>query len=260
MVSYQIFSADSRFEYVMVLKSLGPLGGDVYLIDRACRGAGTHEDLLTEILIGRSNSEIHMLKETYRRTYNKDLTAVIRGELSMKTERMFNMVLAGTRDEAAFVNQQQVQQDVEALYRAGAGKIGTDEIAICGILTQRSDQHLQAIAQAFPARHRVSLSHMVQSEFSGHMKEALLHIAQGAEQDGHGVYRDTNLLEAAMAGMGTKDERLCYRIVRYHWNRPRFNAIKNQYQQLYRTSLRKRVEGETSGKYEKALVGLIEQN
>lgn len=51
-----------------------------------------------------------------------------------------------------------------------------------------------------------------------------------------------------------------YRIVRAHWNRPRFGAIKNQFQATYRTSLRKRVEGETMGKYEKALVGIIEQN
>lgn len=215
---------------------------------------------MTEVLIGRTNEEIFLLKEGYRRTYNKDLVNVVKGELSMKTERMFVMALTGTRDESPQVNPQQVQQDVEALYRAGPGKVGTDEIAICGILLQRSDAHLQAIAQAFPARHRKSLSDMIDSEFSGHMKQALLHVARGAENDGQGVFRDATLLEAAMAGMGTKDERLSYRIVRYHWNRPRFGAIKNQYQQRYRKSLRSRVEGETSGKYEKALVGIIEQN
>ncbi|TXT09140.1 hypothetical protein VHUM_02614 [Vanrija humicola] len=248
------------FEFVLVLLSRGPLGGDIALLHRACDGAGTHEDLLTEILIGRTNEEIFLLKEGYRRVYNKDLVSVIKGELSMKTERMFVMALTGTRDESPHVNQQQVQQDVETLYRSGVGKVGTDEIAICGILLQRSDAHLQAIAQAFPARHRLSLSHMIEKEFSGHMKSALLHIAQGAENDGQGVFRDVNYLEAAMAGFGTKDERLSYRIVRYHWNRPRFGAIKNQYQQRYRKSLRSRVEGETSGKYEKALVGIIEQN
>jgi len=35
------------------------------------------------------------------------------------------MALSGTRDESTYVNQQLVQQDVEALYRAGPGKIGT---------------------------------------------------------------------------------------------------------------------------------------
>lgn len=173
---------------------------------------------------------------------------------------MFNMALTGTRDESPYVNDQQVQQDVDALYRAGPGKVGTDEIAICGILLQRSNAHLAAIARAFPARHRKSLTVMIESEFSGHMRDGLLHIAGFAENDGDGVYRDANLLEAAMKGLGTKDERLCYRLVRMHWNRPRFGAVKNQYQGLYRKSLRQRVEGETSGNYRKSLVGLIEQN
>lgn len=73
--------------YVLELLSLGPLGGDLWLLNRACKGMGTHEDLLTEVLIGRTNEEIHLLKEGYRRMYGRDLVATVRGELSMKTER-----------------------------------------------------------------------------------------------------------------------------------------------------------------------------
>lgn len=51
-----------------------------------------------------------------------------------------------------------------------------------------------------------------------------------------------------------------YRIVRNHWNRPRFLAIKNQFHSTHKRTLRVRVESETSGKYEKALVAIIEQN
>jgi len=131
--------ADIRLEYTLVLKALGPLGGDIYLLERACKGAGTHEDLLSEVLLGRSNEEIFLLKEGFKRVYNKDLVKTVQGELSMKTERsvllvynddkltsrMFNMALSGQRDENPYVDQQRVQQDVEALYRAGQGKIGT---------------------------------------------------------------------------------------------------------------------------------------
>lgn len=91
---------------------------------------------------------------------------------------MFNMALAGTRDENPFVDHARVQDDVNTLTRAGPGKIGTvsslapwlgcalradraqDEIAICGILLSRSDQHLQALAQAYQAKHRHALSDM----------------------------------------------------------------------------------------------------
>lgn len=92
------------------------------------------------------------------------------------------------------------------------------------------------------------------------MQDGLYYIARGAEMDGRGVVRDVELLEASMAGMGTKDERLCYRLVRLSWNKARFAAIKNQYQATYGKPLRRRVEGETTGKYEKALVAIIDQN
>lgn len=63
-----------------------------HLVFQACVGAGTHEDLLNEILLGRSNQEMYLLKEGYQRTYGKDLVGVVRGELSMKTERYVPML------------------------------------------------------------------------------------------------------------------------------------------------------------------------
>jgi annexin A7/11 len=39
------------------------------------------------VLLGRSNEEMFLLKEGYKRVYGKDLLQVVRGELSMKTER-----------------------------------------------------------------------------------------------------------------------------------------------------------------------------
>ncbi|WVQ79406.1 hypothetical protein IAT38_001503 [Cryptococcus sp. DSM 104549] len=249
---------NSWLEYTLVLLSLGPLAGDVFLLNRACDGAGTHEDLLNEVLLNRSNEEMHYIKEAYRRTYHQDLQQVIQGELSMKTERLFNMALSGQRDESPYVNQQQVTQDIEALYRAGPGKVGTDEITICGILLSRSPEHLKAIGKGFPARHKVALTKMINSEFSGHMRDGLYFIARAYEVDGDGVARDAELLQEAMSGMGTKDERLIYRLVRNHWNRHRFNLIKGHFHKTYGKSLRRAVEGETSGKYEKALVAIIE--
>ena len=73
--------------YTLVLLALGPLHGDLHLLHRACRGAGTHEDLLNEVLLCRTNEEMFLLKEGFKRVYNKDLMQTVRGELSMQTER-----------------------------------------------------------------------------------------------------------------------------------------------------------------------------
>ena len=48
--------------------------------------------------------------------------------------------------------------------------------------------------------------------------------------------------------------------MRAHWDRPRFGAIKNQFQTNYGRTLKRRVESETSGKYENALVAIIDMN
>lgn len=44
------------FEGALRAKVLGPLGYDVWLVHRACSGAGTHEDLLNEVLLCRTNA------------------------------------------------------------------------------------------------------------------------------------------------------------------------------------------------------------
>jgi annexin A7/11 len=76
---------------------LGPVGFDVWLLNRACDGAGTHEDILTEVLAGRTNEEMEAIKAEYHRVYHRNLVQVIQGELTFKTERMFNMMLAVSR-------------------------------------------------------------------------------------------------------------------------------------------------------------------
>ncbi|KAF8510999.1 hypothetical protein BU17DRAFT_97597 [Hysterangium stoloniferum] len=120
----------SWYEYALRAKILGPVLFDCWLLHRGSAGLGTHEDILTEILLDRTNSEMRTLKTAYRATYQRDLTAIIRSELSAKTERLFAMALVANRDETEYVDQARVQADVKALYEAGEGQQGTDEITM----------------------------------------------------------------------------------------------------------------------------------
>jgi annexin A7/11 len=90
----------------------------------------------------------------------------------------------------------------------------------------------------------------VHREFSGHMRDSLFFLVRYYEGSGRGIERDADMLQDAMAGMGTKDERLIWRVVRGHWNRQRWQEVKMVYQTKYNKSLDKAVKGETSGKYE----------
>jgi annexin A7/11 len=150
----------------------------------------------------------------------------------------------------------QVEADIRALYNAGAGRTGTDEIAFCSIILNRSDTQLRQIAGGYKHHHRQSLQSAIHSEFSGHMRDTLLHVVEGALDP---MGRDAVLIEKAMEGAGTKDERLSYRIIRAYWkSRPYIDGVKAAYEHKFRTKLVKRVKGETSGDYERLLVAVLE--
>lgn len=68
---------------------------------------------------------------------------------------------------------------------------------------------------------------------------------------------DADLLEDAMAGMGTKDKALIRRVIAIHWNRDRLHQAKSAYRHFYKRDLGDRIRGETSGDYEKLMLACI---
>lgn len=119
-----------NFEGVLRAKALGPVGYDCWLIHDACKGAGTKEAVLDEVLLCRTNEEMAILHGAYRAIYNKDMTKVVEDDLSVKTKRLFTMALKGARTEDNTpVDQQLVEKDVKDLHAAAKGA-GTDEVKV----------------------------------------------------------------------------------------------------------------------------------
>jgi len=91
-------------------------------------------------------------------------------------------------------------------------------------------------------------------EFSGHMEDALLYqLRHGMDKYMH----QAALLEDAMAGVGTKDNLLVARVVRFHWDRSNMANVRGAYEKRYRTNLAGRIRGETSGDYERLMLACI---
>jgi annexin A7/11 len=243
------------FEETLVAVVRGPLAQDVWLLRQGMAGPGTNEEILNDVLLSRSNADLNAIKAAYQQTHRRNLEADVKSELSMKTERHFLMVLAATRAESsAPVIPQQVDADVLEIYKATEGKMGTDELLVCQILSSRNDAQIGAIARAYEAKYRRSLEAVIVSEFSGHMQRALLHqLRSGVDK----AMRDAQLLEHAMAGAGTKDRLLLNRVVRIHWDRNHLQTVKAAYRHKFGKDLGSRIRGETSGDFEKALCALI---
>ena len=244
------------FELCLLSILRGPLQQDVWSLHHALKGAGTNEDLLNDVLIGRSNADINAIKQTYQRTYRRSLEHDVRDDLSAKTERMFSMILAATRQEdSAPVIPQSVDADVSEIHRATEARVGTEQLTVCSILTNRSDAHIRAIAHSYEHKYRRPLEKVLVSEFSGHMEQALVQMVRcGTDR----AMRDAINLEHAMAGMGTKDEMLVNRVVRIHWNPAHVQQVKGAYRARYGKDLIRRIQGETSGDYERCLVAMLQ--
>lgn len=175
----------------------------------------------------------------------------------MKTRDAFNIALQGRWEDNGYVDHQRISRDVHEL--GSAMRLGfTDELLVCSIIFCRSPIYRQALCAAFKQAHGKSLTNQIKTHFNFHMKDALLYAVEGGKRDGTGAWRDAKMLEKAMAGAGTKDQQLIWRLVRAHWNRPRFEQIKQAYQVKYKRSLVSRVKGETSGHFEDALVAIID--
>lgn len=244
-----------HFEKALCALIRGPLLQDVILLRQATDGPGTKEKVLNDVLLGRSNADLRAIKELYQRTYRTSLESAIKADLSMKTERHFLMVLAANRaEEATPVNPQLIDQDVMELYKATEGKVGTDELLVCNILSQRSDAQIRAIAHTYKQKFTRDLETVIKKEFSGHMELALLHqLRTGTDK----AMRDALLLEDAMAGVGTADNLLINRVIRVHWDRNHMQNVKGAYQHKFHRGLTNRIRGETSGDYERVLCACL---
>ena len=232
----------------------GPLHQDAHLVYEAVIGTGTNEPLLNDAVLGRSGSDIQALKSEYHRRYHRNIEKDVSDDLSFKTDRLFSMVLTARREpENAPVYPQMVHGEVEKLHHATEGRAGTDQITVCQVFTSWSDGQLRAIAQAYQQKYRHPLGAVIGHEFSHHMRDALLRILAVAEDR---AKADAEALEAAMAGMGTKDRQLLNRLVRIHWDKQHLYQVKMAYRHFYHTDLVTRVKGETSGDYREILVAL----
>ncbi|KAM5355961.1 hypothetical protein ACJ41O_002607 [Fusarium nematophilum] len=245
----------SWFEKALVQLARGPLLADVHNLHEAMTGPGTKERVLNDVLLGRSNADIKAIKSAYYHTFHDKLEDVVKGDLSMKTERHFMIVLAAQRaEDSAPVNPQQVDDDVMQIYKATEGKLGTDEILVCSILSNRNDNQIRAIAHTYKQKFNKDLERVIKSEFSGHMEDALLFQLRSATDK---YMHAAKLLEDSMAGMGTKDHLLVARVVRFHWDRNTLANVKGAYQQRYGRSLGSRIKGETSGDYKRTMLACI---
>lgn len=243
------------FRFGLLALARGPLLQDAFLVDHSIRGAGTKEALLNDVVLGRSNADINAIKACYSNVYRKDMAKEIREDLSMKTERLFDYVLAAQRtEETAPVLPQEVEAAVDRLNHATEGvKLGSNQDSVSQFMAHASNGMIRAVNLRYQAKYRRTLDELFSRHFSGHMRDALRLMAARAVDP---IKSDADQLEESMKGLGTKDEQLVTRLVRAHWDKNHFHQVKLAYKQFHQRELATRIAGESSGDYKRLMLAL----
>ncbi|XP_020944616.1 annexin A13 isoform X2 [Sus scrofa] len=263
---------------------------DAKKLHKACKGMGTDEAAIIEILSSRTSNERQQIKQKYKATYGKDLEEVLKSELSGNFEKTALALLDRPCEYAA----RQLRKAMKGL--------GTDESVLIEILCTRTNKEIIAIKEAYQKLFDRSLESDVKSDTSGNLKKILVSLLQANREEGDNVDKDLagqdakdlydligkdieeaiesetsgNLKKAyltlvrsardlqgyfadrlykSMKGAGTDEDTLIDIIVtRAEVDLP---AIKAKFQENYQTSLSDMVRADTSGDFRKLLVALL---
>ncbi|EAU92492.1 hypothetical protein CC1G_00711 [Coprinopsis cinerea okayama7 len=205
------------------------------------------EMILAEVILNRDHDDLRLLTQAFKQQHNKDLIEAVKDSLSNKIQRVFVMALNCQRTpDNVPVDQTQVLADVETLANACKKR---QDLPFFEIFINRSRPHLTAVITAYDQSQPKTLSKAVKRACSGDAKNALLYILHGLKPkrgvEQASIWRDAKLIEKTMAGLGTNESRLVYRIIRAHWDPSRMAAIKEVYETKYGRTIEHRISKET---------------
>jgi len=222
-----------------------PVTYDAELLHDAMKGLGTKDHVLTEVLIARHPNHIKKVGERFYQLYGKSLADWVRSDTSGDYGKyLLKLVEARREDNSIPVDAGRVEADVDALYKAGEAKLGTDEDTFINIFATRGYKHLRAVGDRYANKHSHSLNTVIKKEFSGDLERVMQYTLEFFESRPAFFAKR---LHGAMEGAGTRDADLCRLIT----TRREFDLfeIAQEYKKIYSKSLKEAVHSETSGDY-----------
>ena len=241
-----------KFEDICLALLESPYELDCRSLYEAMHGAGTNEPTLIEIIATRPAHQLYQDKMLFHQLYGKDLVSYIESETSGHFRKILVAMLQCQRHEFNYpINNTELQGEAQRIYKAGAGRLGTDESVFTQIFTTRSPAEIAVISQFYKQIAGVDLYTSLKKEFSGNAEELLKAI----------FYASINMPEYfakrirdAVEGVGTKDKQLIRVIV----SRCEIDlgAIKQAYFNLYNRDMVNDIRNDTKGDYKKILTAL----
>jgi len=221
-----------------------PVTFRIQLLEKATKGPGTRERALIDVLVGCTNEEIREIQQE-----NPRIIAAVLNDVSGDFKKVLVELLKGTRDQSTNVSDEEAQGIAERLYKAGEGKLGTDETVFIDIIARRSPAFLGRVSEFYKAKHKHTLEQAVKSETSGYFEDTLVGLLKPR------LTFVADRLFKAMDGAGTDDTCLVY----YFSVLPKheLQEVARTFQVRHKKTLAEMIKGDTSGDYRELLLALI---
>uniref|UniRef100_A0A8C8J9K0 Annexin n=1 Tax=Oncorhynchus tshawytscha TaxID=74940 RepID=A0A8C8J9K0_ONCTS len=237
---------------------------DIKAIRKSCKGLGTDEEAIIEILANRSSAQRLEIKHAYFEKYDdvnpfvyppvneRDLVADIEDDTSGDVKNLLISLLQANRDEGFEVDEGLAEQDATAMFEAGEGRFGTDESTFSYILTHRNYLQLQATFKIYEQLSGTEILDAIDNEATGTLKECYITLVRCAKNPQLYFARRLN---AAMKGAGTDEDTLIRIIV----GRSEFDleTIKEMYLEKYDVPLKEALSSECGGDFKRLLLEIL---
>ncbi|EFJ12441.1 hypothetical protein SELMODRAFT_124402 [Selaginella moellendorffii] len=241
-----------KLEQAVLLWMMEPAERDAVLLRDAMKGLGTKDKTLIEIICSRTPSQLYYIRQAYQTKYHRSLDKDIHSDTSGDYRKLLLAFASGQRPEGPHVDMHLADADARELYRAGEGRLGTDESTFIRIFSTRSAAQLHAAFAAYKHLYKRDIDKAIRRETSGDFEDALRLIVKSVTRPGRYFAK---VLYGSMKRMGTDDSTLIRVVVTRAEQDMQY--IKADFYQKYKKPLESMISGDTSGNYRHFLLSLV---
>ena len=247
------FKSDFLETLIGVFKS--PAEYDADLLYKAMKGIGSDKDIITEVLCFRNPERINQIKEKFQEKYGKDLVAEIKSETSGDYQKIVLKLLEGDRTQDGKADVEKCSGIADELYKAGEGKIGTDESIFIKYFTSLSPNELLIVCKEYHKKYKKNMLDVIENEFDGNEKKLLTVMLYALFSPSE--FFAKQIMES-IKGIGTDDVKLIRSVItRYSID---MKKVKKYFKKMYNKELLDEVKDDVNGSYGRILEALINKH